>query len=219
VPQQRSNKAQTPINSDAFNLTPDLATMADSLMVVVPVADTAEGDTVATARAAAGWPVSDARPLIVWDLSTRTIRVKDASGWRGPGGMVRQMHFRATDFAVAGGSVQWDMGPLVNQAGDAINGGFAAQHATSGQLSILETGYYAIQAVSQPNGSPGNASSTILRNGAEIVYEGMTTGYAWSIPTTVTRRRFVANDTLRWTAIATTSRLFTTDVWIYKLDN
>lgn len=82
MPQTRSNKSQTPINSDAFNLIPDLATFSDSLGVVIPVTDDAEGDTIATARAAAGWPVTDARPLFVYNTTTKTARLKNTSGWR-----------------------------------------------------------------------------------------------------------------------------------------
>lgn len=219
MPQTRTNKSQTPINSDAFNLIPDLATMSDSLMVVVPVADTAEGDTVATARAAAGWAVSDARPLVVWDLSTKAIRVKDGTGWRGPGGMARQMHFKATAFTVSGGSVAWDFGPMVVQSGDTIGGAFAVQGGLSGALTISETGYYSIQSVSMPNGGPGNASVSVVRNSTEIVWESMTTGYSWPLSVSVARRRFVANDSIRWAALATTQRDWTTDIWIYKLDN
>lgn len=93
MPTTRGNLAQTPINSDTFNLTADLATMADSLEVLVPVASQSAGDTVATARAAAGFAVSDARPLFIYNTSTKTVQVKDSSGWRdmnGPLGIVQK---------------------------------------------------------------------------------------------------------------------------------
>ena len=82
MPQQRPNKAQTPINSDAFNLTPDLATLADTLGVIVPVANRTEADSVATARATAGWPVTDARPLYVHNAATGRLEIKVTAGWK-----------------------------------------------------------------------------------------------------------------------------------------
>lgn len=91
MPQTRSTQVQTPTNSDAFNLTADLATMAESIPGIVTVANDAAGDTVATNRAASGFAISDSRPLFVYNLATKTIRVKDSAGWRdmnGPLGMV-----------------------------------------------------------------------------------------------------------------------------------
>jgi hypothetical protein len=46
MPQTRPNKAIVPINSDAYNLTTHLATMADSLTVPVKVASAAERDAL-----------------------------------------------------------------------------------------------------------------------------------------------------------------------------
>ena len=83
MPQQRPKKGQTPINSDAFNLVPDLATINDTSGVVVSVADRTEADSIASALAAAGWPVTDARPLYVWNLSTNSLEVKVTAGWKG----------------------------------------------------------------------------------------------------------------------------------------
>jgi hypothetical protein len=83
MPQQRPKKQQTPINSDAFNLTPDWATTADTSGVIVSVVDRTEADAIATALSAAGWPVTDARPLYVWNQSTGTLDVKVTSGWKG----------------------------------------------------------------------------------------------------------------------------------------
>lgn len=82
MPQTTSNLATVPINSDTFNLTPDMATLAESLLSLVPVASDAAGDTVATSRAAAGFAVTDARPLFTYNTTTKTIRVKGTAGWR-----------------------------------------------------------------------------------------------------------------------------------------
>lgn len=219
MPQQRSNKSQTPINSDPFNLIPDLATMSDTLGVVVVVANQTEGDSVATARASAGWPVSDTRPLYVFDTSLNALMVKNSSGWIGVGERVRQMHFKATAFAVAGGSVLWDMGPLVVQAGDTINGGFASQNATSGTITINETGYYSIGGVCMPDGSPGNAMLSLIKAGGEVLYETSTTGYSWPLCPAIPRRKLVAGDTILFRTTTVTSRNWTSDIWIYKIGN
>lgn len=107
MPQTRSNLGQTPINADTFNLTGDLATLVDSMEVLVPVASQAAGDTVATARAAAGFAVTDARPLFIYNTTSKTIQVKDSGGWRDldfPLGLVNQSTV-TTSSAAIGGSV------------------------------------------------------------------------------------------------------------------
>jgi hypothetical protein len=219
MPQTRSNKGQGPINSDIYNLTADLATLIDSLEVIVPVADSTEGDAVATARTAAGWAVSDARPLFVWNATTKALEIKVTSGWRGVGQRTRFMHFRAAAFAISGGSVNWDVGPLVAVAGDTINGGFASQNATSGTLTIGETGWYSISSLTMPNGSPGNVLVSLLRNGSQVIFEVGGTGVNWGQSVIVPRFAFTAGDTLLWRLQFATARSADTDVWISRLDN
>lgn len=46
MPQTRPNKGVAPVNSDAWNLTPDLATLIDSLNVVIRVSSQAERDAL-----------------------------------------------------------------------------------------------------------------------------------------------------------------------------
>jgi hypothetical protein len=217
--QFRSNKAQVPTNADTWNPVGDLAILADSLEVIVPVADRTEADAVATARAAVGWPVSDARPLFVWNTTTKTLEVKDTAGWRGAGLRIRYQHFVSTAFNVAGGSVVWDVGPLVNQAGDAINGGFATQGGANGFISIAESGWYSIQSICMPNGNPGNVLMSLMRNQAQIIYESGGNGTNWGQSVAVSRFFLSAGDTLLWRVTFTTARAATTDVWLHKLDN
>lgn len=47
MPQTRPTKVTVPVNSDAYNLAGDLATMADSIKVTIPVASQAERDGLA----------------------------------------------------------------------------------------------------------------------------------------------------------------------------
>lgn len=215
MPQQRPKKGQTPINSDAFNLVPDLATMNDTAGVIVSVADRTEADSIASALATAGWAVSDSRPLYVWNRTSGAVEVKDGIGWKGVGERVRQMHFRA-QFDVAGGSVLWDMGPMVVQTTDTVDGGFASQNATSGMITINETGWYSLGSVHMPNGSPGNAMVSIIRTGGEVIFEASTTGYSWALSTAIPRRKLNAGDTLLFRTTTVTSRNWVSDVWMYK---
>lgn len=216
--QLRSNKAQVPTNADTWNPVGDLAILADSLEVIVPVADRTEADAVATARAAVGWPVSDARPLFVWNSTTKTLEVKDGAGWRGAGLRIRYQRF-VSSYTISGGLVQWDVGPLVNQAGDQINGGFASQSAQPGFLVINETGWYSVHSVTMPNGNPGTSVLTFMRNNSNILYETGTNGTSWGMSVAVPRFFLSAGDTILWRLLYTTQRVASTEVWLHKLDN
>jgi hypothetical protein len=68
MPQTRDNGAKTPINADAYNLTADLATMADSLGVITPVNTDAQRDALTkfNGRAVTRMDVTGA-PLEIWD--------------------------------------------------------------------------------------------------------------------------------------------------------
>jgi hypothetical protein len=167
VPQQRSNKSQTPINSDAFNLIPDLATFADSLEVLVPVADDAEGDTVATARAAAGWPVTNARPLFVYNTTTKTIRVKDGSGWRElADAYVRPFgHMgKTTNFQ----GIQTTDTVVTMDAAQILRGGMTFSNADDA-LVVPIAGYYKFTAQFYATGGSGAVCSGVVhRNGVTV---------------------------------------------------
>ena len=140
MPQTRSNQAQTPVNSDALNITTDLATMADSLQVVVTVANQAAGDAVATARAAAGFPVTDARPLFCWDQSQNALIVKGSSGWRG--GIKPFGHAGKTNGFTAGGAV---LNPVVLTS-QILRGGMTFEGSPNYSLVVPLTGYYRVTA-------------------------------------------------------------------------
>lgn len=156
MPQQRSNKVQTPINSDAFNLIPDLATLADTIGSIVVVANQAEGDTVASARAAAGWPVSDSRPLYVYNLTTRTLQIKATAGWSELSPAIKHAEFTSaavTQSANAG----IIFGQYTADSARTFNNTFcSATAATNGMINILETGLYAITSWPQPPSSLGS---------------------------------------------------------------
>lgn len=219
MPQNRSNKSQTPINADAFNLTPDLATLADTLGVIVPVADRTEADAVATARAAEGWAVSDSRPLYVFRADTKGIEIKDGSGWRGPGSMIRHMEFYEASFAVSGGYVSWDAGVLDEDTGATVNGGFASTSATSGTIDFDETGWYSIHVYASPTASAGNASCFLRKNGTPVSVDATSGFPQWEVTPNIPRMKFTAGDTLMVVLITQNAQNWTTRVYIDKLDN
>lgn len=161
MPQQRSNKSQTPINSDAFNLIPDMATMADSLEVIVPVTNDAEGDTVATARAAAGWPVTDARPLFTYNTTTKNIRVKDGSGWR------ELADAYARPFGHAGKTsnfqgIQTTDTVVTLDAAQVLKGGMTFENATD-SLVVPLAGYYRVTGQFYATGGSGAVCSGVIQ--------------------------------------------------------
>jgi hypothetical protein len=220
MPQQRSNKAQTPINSDAFNLTPDLATLADTLGVIVPVADRTEADSVATARAAAGWPISDSRPLFVWRTDIDTIEVKDSAGWRGHGAVVRHMEFAQASFSVAGGYASWDAGALSVDTGQTVNGGFAQQSGTSGTINFIETGWYSVHVYTSPQGATADNAACFIRKNGVTVAVASTNGFpAWDVTPNIPRMKWTAGDNMTIVLVTQTARTWTTRVYLDKLDN
>jgi hypothetical protein len=76
MPQTRPNKAIVPINADAYNLTADLATMADSLNVSIKVASQAERDALT---------VTAGSKVTRLDLPGAPDQTWDGSAWQGPG--------------------------------------------------------------------------------------------------------------------------------------
>jgi hypothetical protein len=77
MPQTRPNKATTPINADAYNLTADLATMADSLNVIIKVASQSERDALTVT---AGTSVART------DLAGAPLQTYDGTQWNQQGG-------------------------------------------------------------------------------------------------------------------------------------
>ena len=111
MPQTRSNGVQTPVNADTFNLTGDLATLAESITSIVPAASQSAGDTVATNRATAGFAVTDAKPLFIYNTTTKTIQVKDSSGWRdfnSPLGLIAESTNNTSSPGLSGSSIMCD---------------------------------------------------------------------------------------------------------------
>lgn len=88
-----AEKIVIPGGGDFFDYTEEQRKMAASQRTVVIVADRTEADTIATAMAADGRPVTDANPLYVHRLDNQRIEVKTAGGWGGaPAGIQAYTH-------------------------------------------------------------------------------------------------------------------------------
>lgn len=80
MPAQTWNKAQVPVGTDRYNLTPDLKTAIESATLLVPVASQAERDQVTTAAKNLGYGGA-ADPVAVLRTDTGKIEVAYGSGW------------------------------------------------------------------------------------------------------------------------------------------
>lgn len=194
MPQQRPKKGQTPINSDAFNLVPDLATINDTSGVVVSVADRTEADSIASALATAGWPVTDARPLYVWNQSTNSLEVKVTAGWKG--GVKPFGHMGKTNGFTAG----TDQNPVSGMAAQILRGGMTFSSADNA-LVVPLTGYYRLSGRTYSSGASTGGSLW------QITINGVTAGFGASVwwtktqvdefvPLTTVVRQLTAGDKL-----------------------
>ena len=141
MPTTRSNQGQAPVNADTFDLTGDLAKLVDSMQVVVTVANDAAGDVVATARASAGFAVSDARPLFTYNQATKTIRVKDSSGWRELSRQIQHAEYTSGSVSQTA-NVGAAFGTLSADGSRTFNNSFVSP--SGGSLTINQTGAYDI---------------------------------------------------------------------------
>lgn len=119
-------------------------------------------------------------------------------------------------FDVAGGLVNWDVGPLTQDNGKTWNNTFASSAgALSGAINILESGLYSVTCVSLPNGSPGN-SGLLLKNGSSQTYaSSFTNGNVWEMTASFTRY-LTAGSYIRGVIIQTTARRNDTTMSIMK---
>lgn len=77
MPTTRWNKTKTPVNSDAWNLTADLASLADGAAVTIAVASQSEQDGLAALAPGGVLPV----PTVIFRTDLAEMRVWDGSKW------------------------------------------------------------------------------------------------------------------------------------------
>jgi hypothetical protein len=97
----------------------------------------------------------------------------------------RHAEWRNSGFAVAGGNVQWDAGPLTVQATETFNNTFTTASATSGAINLTESGLYTITGWTVPGVNPGQASMIIQFGGIGII--GAPNGINYETGASVTR--------------------------------
>lgn len=75
-------KKTIPLPGDNYNYTDEMKALAASIRDMVPVANRTEAESISTAMAADGRPITDANPLFVYNNETKNVEIKDSSGWR-----------------------------------------------------------------------------------------------------------------------------------------
>lgn len=206
-----------PAGGDAWNLTTDLRTQAASTRSVVSVADRTAAEAVATAMASDGRTVSGTNPLVVFNRGKRALEVKDNTGWVDGG--YKAVEYGNSGFAVSGGLVSWDVGPLtVNGSINYANTFANVSGALSGAVNITENGFYAVTFFTKPNATPGN-SGMVIRDGAGLTFaSGFTNGTIWEICATFVG--YLAGGTyLRGTLIQQNATTNSTRVSIVRLQS
>jgi hypothetical protein len=211
VPQTRPNKITVPVNADAWNLAGDLATMADSVQTVIPVASQTERDSLALKN---GLVVSRG------DLGG-LIEVCDGTSWHSP---TKQRHAEWTNgggYSVTGNQ-PWDIGPL-SLTSVAFSNTFSNNSGTlSGQVNITETAVYALfLRLYNFSVNPGLSNAKLIGNGstvwAEAVNQGGTGNGLWEWDVVRPNVYLTAGQTVRGTIKTTNSCTMTALLAITKV--
>ncbi|GAA1051412.1 hypothetical protein [Arthrobacter russicus] len=164
MPQTRPNKSTVPVNSDAYNLTGDMATMADSLNVVVPVASAAERDgltkkpNLLVSRTDLGGVIE------AWDTSLNSWSKGRQFAW-----------LRAPE-------IKWDstrrgigvLGTVMD-----VNNDFCAQSGVSDGFRLLIPGLYYVELFLAGNTQPGSGVATFYRDGDRYTEAGIGSTGSW----------------------------------------
>lgn len=145
--QTRDNGAKTPTGSDPYHLTQDLATFADSLNVVTPVASAAARDALTK---------FEGRQCVRTDLGGLTQTVVDGAWVSNYSGPYRQYRFITTR-EVTGTGLTWDiplptgyftLAPLVVVGRGSSGGAMFIPYLSSVSTSSVKVGVYATPSTS-----------------------------------------------------------------------
>jgi hypothetical protein len=172
--QTRPNKAIVPINSDAYNLTGDLANMADSLTVTITVASQAERDALPTQPG-----------LNVYRSDIDTIERWTGSAWVGS---IRHAEFTGSAITtIANGGITF--GTMTVDAASTFNGAFATG-GTGGQITLNASGVYLFSVFFLPAANPSNTNLFIQTGGTTVA--ATVGGWYGSQQTTLTASFYAA---------------------------
>ena len=210
MPQTRPNKVTVPVNSDAWNLANDLATLGDTANVVIPVANQTERDALTKKL---GLAVSRA------DLNG-LIEVCDGTTWRSPT-KIRHAEWLNNGSFTVNANASWDIGALTASANTFNNTFSNATGTLSGQVNITETGVYAIHMRIVPSSDPGLSHSTLVSSSgttyAEAVNQGGTGNGLWEWDTYLSNKYIVAGDKIRGTLRTSNATTISASMTITKL--
>lgn len=150
MPQTRPNKTVVPVNSDAYNLAPDLATFADSSNVVIRVSSQAERDALVKV---AGLCVTRS------DLNG-LIEVCDGTNWLSP---VKRRHaeFTGTSDGTTGAGSAWQFSVLTVDSSNTFNNTFVTASASKSRITFAEAGIYDIHLKVASTANPGISFASI----------------------------------------------------------
>ncbi|ALY10237.1 hypothetical protein SALGADO_71 [Arthrobacter phage Salgado] len=151
-----------PAGADTYDYLGEQRRMAASQRTIVPVADRTAAESVSAAMAADGRPVSDTNPLIVYNIATQSVEVKDAGGWNGSLATPAFAHAGKTDgFQTTIGT---DVAVVLNSA-QVLKGGFTFETASGGRLVVPYSGWYKINAQFYITGGSGyRAQCKVYKN-------------------------------------------------------
>ncbi|ATW59945.1 hypothetical protein SEA_WALTZ_68 [Arthrobacter phage Waltz] len=164
-----------PAGVDMFDYLGEQRRMAASQRTIVPVADRTAADSVAAAMAADGRTVSDTNPLIVYNIASQSVEVKDGGGWNGALATPAFAHAGKTDgFQTTVGT---DVAIVLNSA-QVLKGGFTFETTSGGRLVAPYSGWYRINAQFYITGGSGYRSqSKIYKNSSPSGVGGV--GLVW----------------------------------------
>jgi hypothetical protein len=153
MPQIRANKIQTPINGDSFpNFVNDLAALADSANVVIPVASQAERDALTKKNGLLvcrtdlpGCPIERCDGTTWWGDSSQTLTLNTTNFSNPPGG------YGPLTLQVSGG------GRIITVTGNVTwtNG------SNGNNVATIPSGYYPVTEVAFSSTSQANSTGNI----------------------------------------------------------
>lgn len=202
MPQTLSNKSVVPVNSDAYNLAADLASLGSSLNVVIRVASQTERDALTKVAGLC---------VIRTDLPGAPLERCDGNAW------YNTQHTEWT-FSAPGVPHQqpWGCGTLTNDATQTTDTGFVTT-ATADRLTIRDPGTYAVSIVSAfGTATSGRSFFQIAIPGATSTNPNIRSSISTSEDTgslTMPNLRLAANSSLIFTTYVTLGASNATTSW------
>lgn len=187
-----------PAAGDTFDYLGEMRRKANSQRTVIPVADRAAAEVIASAMATDNRPVSDTNPLVVYRTDIGQLEVKSATGWWSTGQKVAEFVGPAVTYPA---NSLWGPGTLVETTSGtkaSINNNFV----TGGNevLTLTKPGSYLCQAVLFGTNAAPPVGWLGWRKGDDSVLHtehGTGGGLSWAATHVATIITTAANEQLR----------------------